>query len=88
VVQVYLADEAADVVRPLRRLQGFAKVELVAGEAREVVVALSSRAFANFDTAAQVWCVPEGRFRVMVGFSAGDIRLSAEVTRRAEVLPV
>ena len=46
VVQVYVGDVEAWVVRPLRELKGFAKVYLEPGEARQVSCQLDERAFA------------------------------------------
>jgi beta-glucosidase len=88
VVQVYVGDVEASVVRPLRELKGFAKVRLAAGESRVVEVALDDRAFAFFDVAAQVWRVEAGEFRVSVGLSSADIAASVLMTRGAAVLPL
>jgi beta-glucosidase len=87
VVQLYVSDAEASVVRPARELKGFAKVALKAGESRQVVLTLGPRAFAFYDMTAAAWRVEAGVFRLSAGFSAGDIRATTMVTREAETLP-
>ncbi|NED84744.1 glycosyl hydrolase, partial [Streptomyces sp. SID11233] len=40
VVQVYVHDRAASIVQPVRRLRGFARVELAPGQSENVVLRL------------------------------------------------
>ena len=49
VVQCYVAPLAPRLTRPVRELQGFAKVRLEPGESTDVVVVLGHRAFAYWD---------------------------------------
>lgn len=88
VVQVYVGDTASSVARPVKELKGFAKVTLEPGAARVVEVALDARAFAFFDVAAQGWRVEAGEFAVSVGFSATDVRATAQVVREGQMLPL
>ena len=50
VVQLYVAPKETKVFRPDRELKAFAKVTLDAGESRDVVLALTERAFAYWST--------------------------------------
>ena len=86
VVQVYVGVDGAAVARPKKELKGFAKVALQPGEVRVVAVTLDARAFAYFDVAAQKWRVEAGAFQVMAGFSASDIRASADVAMAGVLL--
>ena len=65
VPQVYLADAAG---RPLRRLAGFAKVELAPGEARQVEVPLEWRTVAEWQDDG--WAVAAGRYRFVLARDA------------------
>ena len=68
VPQVYLADAAG---RPLRRLAGFARVELAPGEARQVEVPLEWRTIAEWEDDG--WIVASGRYRFVLAKDAlGD----------------
>jgi len=77
VIQVYVRHEAASVVRPLKELKAFAKVHLEANDGRTVPLELGARDLAYFDVAGQCWRVEPGRFEILCGFSATDIRASA-----------
>jgi beta-glucosidase len=83
VVQLYVRDEAASVVRPEKELKGFEKVALRPGEEREVRFSLSRRAFAFWDVRAHDWKVEPGAFEILVGASSRDLRLSGRVTVEA-----
>ena len=88
VVQVYIGDRECSVTRPAQELKGFAKVTLQPGEVRLVRVPLTPRAFAFFDIAAKAWRVEAGVFDISAGFSATDLRLTAEVTLGDQILPL
>jgi beta-glucosidase len=77
VVQVYVRDEQAPVPRPEKELKAFAKLALAPGETRTVTRALDMRALAWFDTDSGAWRADAGRFEVLVGASAEDIRARA-----------
>jgi beta-glucosidase len=79
VVQLYVKDDQATVLRPEKELKGFEKVALAPGEEKEVRFALSRRAFAFWDPAAHGWRVEAGTFTILVGASSRDLRLSAQV---------
>ena len=85
VVQVYVGAENSLVDRPVRELKGFAKVDLGAGAEHTLTIPLASRAYAYFDTDAQVWRTEEGQYTVSAGFSATDLRASITVCKTAEV---
>jgi len=89
VVQVYVADPEASLVRPARELKGFAKLQLAAGESRQVEIVLDARAFAFYAPEARHWLVEAGRFVVTACRHAGDAGLSAAVERQSTLmLPV
>ncbi|MEO8289078.1 MAG: glycoside hydrolase family 3 C-terminal domain-containing protein [Chloroflexota bacterium] len=77
IVQLYVRDVHSNVLRPEKELKGFARVQLKAGESRTVTLSLDRRAFAYYSEAARQWIAEAGDFQLMVGRSAGDIRLSA-----------
>ena len=77
IVQVYVHDQKASLVRPVKELKGFAKVELEPGETKTVSVALDFRAFAFYHTGYGQWISEDGDFDILVGASCADIRCSA-----------
>ncbi|WP_433333486.1 glycoside hydrolase family 3 protein [Spirillospora sp. CA-294931] len=78
VPQVYVASPRS-TGEPPKQLKGFTKVWLRPGESRRVSMRLDQQAFAMFDTATDRWRVEPGDYGVLLGASAGDIRLSASV---------
>lgn len=80
IVQLYVRDVEADVLRPYKELKGFTKVELSPGEQKTVTFSLDKRAFAFYDTDIKDWRVESGEFEILVGKSSDDIVLSSTVT--------
>jgi len=79
-VQVYVRDQKSGLVRPVKELKGFAKVELQPGETRTVSIPLDFRAFAYFHPKYNQWITEDGEFDILIGASAADIRHSLTVT--------
>ncbi len=75
VVQLYVHDEEAKVIRPVKELKAFAKVALQPGQTKTVSLSLNRQALAFYDPAAHDWVTEPGAFALLVGSSAADIRL-------------
>jgi beta-glucosidase len=87
VPQVYVRDLVASVVRPVKELKAFCRVELAAGESARVAVGLPTDmlSFTGLDGRR---IVEPGQFEVQVGASSADIRLRTlvEVTGATRTL--
>ncbi|HEX5474484.1 MAG TPA: glycoside hydrolase family 3 N-terminal domain-containing protein [Vicinamibacterales bacterium] len=79
VVQLYIRDLLASVARPVMQLEGFRRIHLDPGQAREVTFTLGPRELRLLDRQMR-WVVEPGAFRVMIGASSRDIRLRGELT--------
>lgn len=79
VVQVYVADPEASVVRPVRELKAFETVSLEAGESSVVEFTLTGRDLAYW-LPGEGWTLESGKFEICVGRSSRDLPLRAEVT--------
>ncbi len=89
VVQLYVSDVESTVIRPVKELKGFDKVDLQPGETKTVTFTLGKRAFAYWNTQIHDWHVESGKFRILVGKSSRDIQLEETVTVESTVkLPV
>ena len=75
VVQLYLQDPVATVVRPVRQLAGFARIALDPGHAARVEFTLDPSQLALFDRGMRFRVEP-GEFRVFVGRSSEDLPLA------------
>ncbi len=80
VVQLYIHDQKSDLMRPVKELKGFSKVELQPGETKTVTFSLDFRAFAYYHPAHKQWITEDGEFDILIGASATDIRCRATVT--------
>ena len=67
VVQVYVCDPEASVLRPPRELKAFQKVWLAAGETRLLELDLSPRDFMFWHPATRQWTLEPGTFHLVVG---------------------
>jgi len=74
VVQLYVNDAKASVVRPVKELKGFVKVALQPGDSREVTLKLSIRDLSFFDVTTNDWKAEPGRFNLLLGFSSQAIK--------------
>jgi len=76
-VQLYVGDEVTqDVVRPVKELKAFQKVELAPGETQIVRFTLNAHDLAYYDVHRQAWFTTPGRYRLYLGSSSADIRLA------------
>jgi beta-glucosidase len=80
IIQLYIRDIESDVIRPVKELKGFEKIDLAPGEEKKVSFKLGKRAFAFYDTDIKDWRVESGDFKILVGKSSAEIVLSATVS--------
>lgn len=85
VVQLYVGDKVSTVLRPVRELKGFEKVELAHGESKDVSFELDKRAFAYWNTELSDWHVETGEFTIEVGQSSRDIEVCGTITVNSTV---
>ena len=74
VVQLYVHDRLASVVRPVKELKGFQRVSLKPGEVCKVSLELDVHQLGLYDAGLN-FVVEPGEFDIMVGSSSEDIRL-------------
>lgn len=85
IIQVYVRDVESTVIRPVKELKGFEKVELAPGEEKTVEITLDKRAFAYYNTEIGDWHVESGEFEILVGRSSADIVLREKITVNSTV---
>jgi beta-glucosidase len=71
VVQLYINDPAASIVRPVKELKGFELIELKKGETKTVQFTLTDSALGFYDNDGK-FLVEPGLFNVMVGWNSKD----------------
>lgn len=80
VVQLYLHDIDASVIRPVKELKGFAKVMLQPNEEKTVNIKLTTRDLSFWDENTNNWLAESGEFDVLLGNSVDNITQSARLT--------
>ncbi len=87
VVQMYMCDEVASVTRPFKELKGFVRLTLDAGEEKSVLFRLRAEQLAFYNRKMKLVVEP-GVFKVMVGSSSENIRLtgSFEIAGQTKVV--
>lgn len=86
IVQLYVGKKEQDIViRPVRELKGFDKIELNPGETKTVTFTLGKRAFAYWNTKLHDWHVESGEYVIEVGKSSRDIVLNGEMVVESTV---
>lgn len=73
-VQLYINDEKSSLSRPVKELKGFKKVSLGPGEEKTVSFTLKKEDLSYYDDKENKWVAEPGKFNIMIGASATDIR--------------
>lgn len=87
VVQLYVGHTASRIPRPKKELKQFRKVLLEPGADMEVRFELTDTDLQYYDTALDDWSVERGSYRIHVGSSSRDIRLTGTVDVSGNALP-
>ena len=85
IIQLYIRDIESSVIRPLKELKGFEKVELKPGEEKEVTFTLDKRSFAYYNVDIKDWHVESGDFEILIGKSSKEIVLKETVKVQSTV---
>lgn len=80
IVQLYVAPIVPVIFKAAQELKGFEKIELDAGESKEITFTLDRRSFAHYDTQSASWCVEGGVYEVRISSSSRDIRLKKQIS--------
>lgn len=84
VVQLYVTDPDSSVARPPRELKGFAKTATLGpGEGQTVTFRLQSRDLSYWSVRQHRWVLEGGTFRLGVGASSRDLRLTTTIEATA-----
>ena len=86
VVELYLSAPAKKLYKPGEELKGFTKTRLLKpGESQTVQITLNTASLASFDTSLTRWVAEAGTYKVKIGSSVEDIRLSKDFSLAKEL---
>jgi len=78
-VQLYVQDVESSVLRPIKELKTFQKIDLKQGESKTVTLQLNKKTFSFWNPETKGWFAEKGKFILHIGASSKDIRLKKEV---------
>ncbi|MGN6164504.1 MAG: glycoside hydrolase family 3 N-terminal domain-containing protein [Flavisolibacter sp.] len=78
VVQLYIQDPVASVVRPLKELKGFQKIALNPDESKTIQFTIGTDMLSFYNEDLQ-WTAEPGEFKLMIGAASDDIRLQTAI---------
>ncbi|MEJ5258393.1 MAG: beta-glucosidase BglX, partial [Fervidobacterium sp.] len=73
IVQLYIRDMVASVVRPVKELKGFKKIHLEVGEEKEVVFEIREEML-RFHNENMEYVSEKGKFQLMIGPNSKDVQ--------------
>jgi beta-glucosidase len=79
VIQVYGSKVEPMLFRPIKTLTGFKRVSLKKGETKQVTIPLDVRQLAWWDVKNQHYVVEPGTYRIEIGTSSKNIRVTREI---------
>lgn len=74
IVQLYIGDDKASVLRPVKELKGFDKITLTPGQEKTVTFTITPDDLKFYDEKTGKWIAEPGKFRAYIGASSTDIR--------------
>lgn len=74
VVQLYVGDDKASVIRPTKELKGFNKILLQPGEQQTVSFTITEDDLKFFDEDKHEWVAEPGTFKAYIGSSSRDVK--------------
>ena len=87
VVQLYVAPDKVEIIRPVRELKEFAKVDLQPGESKMVTFELNSRAFAHWNIYAHDWRCETGGYTIQICENAHTVLLEKKIELDGKAIP-
>ncbi|WP_432405394.1 beta-glucosidase [Wukongibacter sp. M2B1] len=87
VVQLYISDKECSLIRPIKELKAFEKIELEPGETKTVCFELYMRDFTYYDPKHKEWITEDGEIEIMVGKSSKEICESIKVNLISTIEP-
>ena len=74
IVQLYITDLKASVLRPTKELKGFKKVYLSPGETQTIEFTIDQKSLSFYNNDTQQWEAENGFFEAIIGASSTDIK--------------
>ena len=80
VAQLYISAQDSPLIKADMELKGYEKINLEPRKSSDITISLPKEAFSHYDVSSHTWVNDPGQYKIMVGASAIDIRLSESIT--------
>ncbi len=80
IVQLYVAPKETVALRPVHELKAFEKVELKAGEEKDIMFKLGKLDFSYYSEDEHSFVLEKGKYELQLSSSSRDIRLAGSFT--------
>lgn len=87
VVQVYYHFESDRIKRPIKKLCGFTRQHIKAGQTARIRIEIDRSELCFYDVSRERFCLETGEYTFMTGASSADIRLTEKVDIQGEIVP-
>ncbi|MFP4662246.1 MAG: glycoside hydrolase family 3 C-terminal domain-containing protein [Halanaerobiales bacterium] len=87
VIQLYIQQEKSRVRRPIKELKRYRRITLEPGENREVTFAFAAEELSFWDVTRDKFSLEKGFYKIMLGSSSSDIRLTERIKIDGEIIP-
>lgn len=81
VAQLYVGLKKSKVIRPVKELKGFVKVDLKPNETKAVTIPFDDKTFRYFNVLTNKWEVEKGVYDIYVGASSANILLTGKLDK-------
>jgi beta-glucosidase len=78
IVQLYIGDEHSSLIRPVKELKSFKKINLAPDEEQKIVFTLSVNDLKFYHDGKKEWIAEPGNFKIYIGASSADIRSTTD----------
>ncbi|MDO4497375.1 MAG: glycoside hydrolase family 3 C-terminal domain-containing protein [Bacteroidales bacterium] len=82
IVQWYVGDDKASVIRPKKELKHFEKIALAPGEEKTVSYTINEKDLQFFDETKHAWVAEPGTFTITVAASSVDVKGTVKYTQK------
>ncbi len=84
---IFVSHESDKVFMPDKQLKDFVKVSLEPGETKTVSISLDTADFGYYNTLIKDWYAESGTYRILIGSSSKDVRLTADMALKSPEKP-
>ena len=80
VVQLYVSFPDSKIIRPLKALKGFKRINVPAGQSISISIPLNAEDLKYWSEERHAFVLEKGNVKIMLGAASDDLRLESSMT--------